>query len=69
MLLEAELFGYEKGAFTGASDAGKAGLFELANKGTIFLDEVSELSHSMQVKLYRYPSRVPQLQSKVEMQP
>jgi len=33
MLLEAELFGYEKGAFTGASDSGKAGLFELANKG------------------------------------
>jgi len=36
MLLEAELFGYEKGAFTGASDAGKAGMFELANQGTIF---------------------------------
>ncbi|MCL4548278.1 MAG: sigma-54 dependent transcriptional regulator [Bacteroidetes bacterium] len=51
-LIESELFGYEKGAFTGA-DKGKPGLFELANNGTIFLDEVSELPLSSQVKLLR----------------
>lgn len=51
-LIESELFGYEKGAFTGA-DKGKLGLFELANNGTIFLDEVSELPLSSQVKLLR----------------
>ena len=42
-LLESELFGYESGAFTGASKSGKAGKFELANKGTIFLDEIGDL--------------------------
>ena len=52
-LLESELFGYEKGAFTGASNAGKLGLFELANQGTLFLDEISETSLNMQVKLLR----------------
>lgn len=53
MLLEAELFGYEKGAFTGASDTGRAGLFELANKGTIFLDEIGDLPFSVQAKLLK----------------
>ncbi len=51
-LVESELFGYEKGAFTGAYGA-KSGLFEVANHGTVFLDEVSELSPSAQVKLLR----------------
>lgn len=51
-LIESELFGYEKGAFTGA-DKKKPGLFELANKGTIFLDEVTELNQQAQVKLLR----------------
>jgi len=49
-LLESELFGYEKGAFTGASQ-GKAGKFEFANGGTIFLDEISELPPPLQAKL------------------
>ncbi|WP_027416245.1 sigma 54-interacting transcriptional regulator [Aneurinibacillus terranovensis] len=52
-LMESELFGYEKGAFTGADDKGKAGFFELAHQGTIFLDEIGELPLSMQVKLLR----------------
>jgi len=51
-LLESELFGYVKGAFTGASH-NKRGLFEVADGGTIFLDEISETSLSMQVKLLR----------------
>jgi DNA-binding NtrC family response regulator len=51
-LLESELFGYEKGAFSGA-DASKPGLFEMANTGTIFLDEIGELDPRMQVKLLR----------------
>lgn len=51
-ILEAELFGYKKGAFTGAT-ADKKGLFEVADKGTIFLDEVGEMSLSLQVKILR----------------
>jgi len=51
-LLEAELFGYEKGAFTGATER-KPGKFEIANKGTILLDEVSEMAYRLQAKLLR----------------
>ena len=50
-LLESELFGYSKGAFTGANAAGKKGFIELANNGTILLDEISELSLSAQAKI------------------
>lgn len=52
-VLESELFGYVKGAFTGAATDGKAGLFEAAHKGTIFLDEIGEISLSFQAKLLR----------------
>lgn len=52
-LFESELFGYEPGAFTGASSHGRIGKFELANGGTIFLDELSALPLEMQVKLLR----------------
>lgn len=52
-LLEAELFGYEEGAFTGAVKGGKQGLFELAHGGTIFLDEIGELSMETQSQLLR----------------
>src|SRR5262249_59068214 len=51
-LLESELFGHEKGSFTGAH-AEKKGLFEIADKGTLFLDEIGEVSPSMQAKLLR----------------
>lgn len=50
-LLEAELFGYEKGSFTGAGEKGKIGLFEMAQDGTLFLDEIGELPLSLQAKL------------------
>lgn len=53
-LFESELFGYESGAFTGAHKDGKQGLIELANKGTLFLNEVGELPPSMQVKLLTF---------------
>lgn len=52
-LMESELFGYEKGAFTGANKDGKIGLIELANKGTLFLDEIGELPLNLQAKLLR----------------
>ncbi|PKM84864.1 MAG: Fis family transcriptional regulator [Firmicutes bacterium HGW-Firmicutes-11] len=50
-LLESELFGYESGAFTGSRKDGKIGLFEVANRGTVFLDEISELPLNLQVKI------------------
>lgn len=53
-LLEAELFGYDKGAFTGADPAGKAGLFEMAGDGTLFLDEIGEMPISLQAKLLTF---------------
>jgi transcriptional regulator with PAS, ATPase and Fis domain len=52
-LLESELFGYEGGSFTGANKTGKKGLFEEANKGTIFLDEIGVMSLNLQAKLLR----------------
>ncbi|NLC15661.1 MAG: sigma 54-interacting transcriptional regulator [Firmicutes bacterium] len=52
-LLESEFFGYDRGAFTGASSGGKQGLFELATHGTLFLDEVGDLSPPLQAKILR----------------
>nr|WP_282580170.1 sigma 54-interacting transcriptional regulator [Natroniella sulfidigena] len=52
-LLESELFGYEEGAFTGAKKGGKKGLFEEADEGTIFLDEIGKLDFDLQAKLLR----------------
>lgn len=52
-LLESELFGYEEGTFTGAKRGGKVGMFELADRGSIFLDEIGELPLAMQAKLLR----------------
>lgn len=52
-LLESELFGYEEGAFSGAQKGGKRGKFELANRGTIFLDEIGDMGLNMQTKLLR----------------
>ncbi|MCG8617726.1 MAG: sigma-54 dependent transcriptional regulator [Desulfobacterales bacterium] len=53
-LIESELFGYEKGAFSGASATGKKGLIEMADGGTLFLDEVGDLSLDAQAKLLRF---------------
>jgi transcriptional regulator with PAS, ATPase and Fis domain len=53
-LVEAELFGYEKGAFTGAREKGKPGQLELADRGILFLDEIAELPLTVQVKLLRF---------------
>ncbi|MCQ4635781.1 sigma 54-interacting transcriptional regulator [Anaerovorax odorimutans] len=50
-LVESELFGYEKGAFSGAQTSGKQGIFEYADKGTIFLDEIGDMPYPLQVKL------------------
>ena len=52
-LLEAELFGYEKSAFTGANPKEKIGMFELADKGTLLIDEIGEMSIELQLKLLR----------------
>jgi transcriptional regulator with PAS, ATPase and Fis domain len=52
--VESELFGYEKGAFTGAGQRGKPGKFEIADKGIIFLDEIAELPAASQVKLLKF---------------
>lgn len=52
-LFESEVFGYEKGAFTGANSSGKQGFFELADEGTIFLDEIGDLSIHLQAKILR----------------
>lgn len=52
-LIESELFGYEAGTFTGAKKEGKAGKFELANNGTIFLDEIGDMPYEVQVRLLR----------------
>jgi len=52
-LLEAELFGYEKGAYTGANESGKVGLIELAHQGTLFLDEIDAMPQAIQAKLLR----------------
>ena len=52
-LLESELFGYNEGAFTGSKKGGKKGIFELAHKGSIFLDEIADIPHSLQMRLLR----------------
>lgn len=52
-LLESELYGYEKGAFTGANDKGRVGIFELASEGTLFLDEIGTIPMHLQSKLLR----------------
>ena len=53
-LWESEMFGYEEGSFTGAKKGGKAGIFEIADGGTVFLDEIGEMSMATQVKMLRF---------------
>jgi PAS domain S-box-containing protein len=53
-LLESELFGHERGAFTGAAPSGKRGLFEMADQGTLFLDEIAEIPLALQAKLLKF---------------
>lgn len=52
-LMESELFGYEEGAFTDAKKGGKVGKFEMADNGTIFLDEIGDMPYTLQAKLLR----------------
>ena len=52
-LIESELFGYQKGSFTGANKEGKVGLIEAADRGTLFIDEINSLPMSVQSKLLR----------------
>lgn len=52
-MIESELFGYERGAFTGADREGKEGLLQMADGGTVFLDEIGEMPLAMQPKLMR----------------
>ena len=52
-LLESELFGYQEGAFTGASKKGRAGIFEMASGGTLFMDEIGDISLNLQAKILR----------------
>ena len=56
-VLESELFGYVKGAFTGATTEGKIGIFEAAHKGTIFLDEIGEISLNFQAAAARFAGK------------
>ncbi len=52
-MIESEFFGYVQGSFTGANQSGKMGVFEYANKGTVFLDEIAEVPLHLQPKLLR----------------